>query len=152
MFMFMELAILNNEVLYIGQVQKEWLSRCPLYLTGISAGFPLPSEEVYESSLDLHQLMVKNGEATFLLKVQSYAMDGAGIFCEDLVVVDRSIPVQNGHIVIVFINNAFIIRRFIKRGRKILLQSDNNQYASIEIEDEDDFEIWGIVTFVIHKP
>lgn len=142
---------LINEIIYIGQVREDDLEDCPLYLPYISAGFPLPSEDLYEPSLNLSKLMIKNGEATFLLRVQSYAMDEAGIFSGDMVVVDRSIPVQDGHIVIAFIQNVFIIRRLVKRAGKVLLQADNSQYASIEIEDGDDFEIWGIVTFVIHE-
>lgn len=143
--------MISNEIYYIGRAQAEWAIKCPLYLNRISAGFPFPTEEEREPSfLDLNELMIKNSEATFFLKVKTYAMENIGIFYEDTIVVDRSVAVRTGNIVIGFFQGVFVIRRLVQRGEKLILQSENKHYPPIEVKVED-FEIWGTVTFVIHK-
>lgn len=148
----MFIMILKNEVSYIGSSQNNWPIKCPLYLHRVSAGFPSPAEDECESSLNLNSLMVKNAEATFFLRVLGCSMERVGIFEGDIVVVDRSIPVQYGNIVIAFIQNAFTIRRLVKKGEKVLLQAENIHDPIIEIKNPEEFEIWGTVTYVIHKP
>lgn len=78
-------------------------------------------------------------------------MTGAGIYPGDILVVDRSLSPSNGKIVIAVNNSEFTVKRFFKKGKKILLQAENPRYSDIPIQEESDFQIWGIVTYVIHE-
>lgn len=140
----------KNEVSYIGRAQTKRSIKRPLFLHRVSAGFPSPADDECESLLDLNELVIRNTESTYFLRVLGYSMENASIFQGDIVIVDRSIVAQPGNVVIAFIQDAFTIKRFLKKGEKCFLQSENLHYPLIEIEK--DFEIWGVVTYVLHKP
>lgn len=112
-------------------------------------GFIPPSD--CDNSLDLNNLMVQNQASTFFIRVQGHAMKNAGIFDDDIVVVDRSVPLKYGDVVIAVIEETFLIRRLIKDKNKLWLGSGNPHFPSIEIQDGTGLEIWGVVTYNIHK-
>lgn len=142
---------LNNDVSYVGQTQNNRGSECPLSLHSISAGFPVSVENEGKSLLDLNDLMIKNVESTFFLRVMGSSMENAGIFGGDIVVVDRSLPVRFGNIVIAYIENGFTIKRLMKEGEKIFLQPENEAYPIIEVNNPEEFAVWGTVTYAIRK-
>lgn len=138
------------EVFYIGRARLQWVIQYPFFLNLLSAGFPFYADQECKSFLDLNQLMIQNSEATFFFKVKTYAMEDIGIFYDDTIVVDRSVAIKEGSIVIGFFQGAFIIRRLMHKGEKLILRPENKHYPLMEINNED-FEIWGTVTFAIHK-
>jgi DNA polymerase V len=81
-------------------------------------------------------------------------MEGAGIFDGDLVVVDRSITAEHGHIVIAAVNCEPVCKRLCKRGESIILMSENAGYPARYILEGDELVIWGVVTFSVraHDP
>ena len=123
-----------------------------LFLSPVPAGFPSPASDYIDKSIDLNEILIKNKVATFLVRALGDSMVEAGIFSGDILIIDKSITPANKNIVVAILNGEFTVKRFIKNGNKILLQPENKKYRNIEISEEDDFKIWGVVTFVIHNP
>jgi len=78
-------------------------------------------------------------------------MINAGIFDEDLLVIDRSVEPADGRIVLGVLNGEFTVKRIMKKGKQLILASENEIFKHIEVTEEMDFQIWGVVTFSIHK-
>ncbi|MCA9400315.1 MAG: translesion error-prone DNA polymerase V autoproteolytic subunit [Candidatus Omnitrophica bacterium] len=125
--------------------------RHPAFLNPVHAGFPSPADDYLETSLDLNEHLVAHPSATFFVKVSGDSMTGAGIFSGDLLVVDRSLEPVNNDIVLAIFENEFTVKRFCRRGGRILLIPENPHYVPIEIGEGQDFEIWGVVAHVIHS-
>jgi DNA polymerase V len=117
----------------------------------ISAGFPSPAEDFIDRKLDLNEYLIKNPSATFLVKVNGNSMINAGINNGDILIVDRSLEPTDGKIVIGVINGEFTVKRIFKKGKKFFLQPENEKFKAIEIHEDMDFKIWGVVAYTIHK-
>ncbi len=117
--------------------------------TGISAGFPSPADDFRETRISLDEELIKNKEATFFAKVSGQSMIDAGINDKDLLVIDRSIEPTNNKIAVCFIDGEFTVKRLRVDGSKVWLKPENPDYPIIEITEENNFLIWGIVTNVI---
>jgi DNA polymerase V len=117
----------------------------------LAAGFPSPAEDYAERPLDLHELLVEHPAATFFVKVQGDSMVGAGMHSGDILIVDRSLPVQSGKIIVALLNGEFTVKRLHIEEEKIYLHPANPKYPPIEVASESDFQVWGTVTYVIHR-
>lgn len=127
--------------------------RVPLYQSRVQAGFPSPAEDFVEGRLDFNELLVKRPAATFCVRVTGASMTGAGIFPDDILVVDRSIEPERafGKVVIAVIDGQLTVKRLIRRGERVLLQPDNPQFESIELNGDMDAIIWGVVTGLVRN-
>ncbi len=125
--------------------------KCPLMASPVVAGFPAPTESQIETTLDLNQYLISHPAATFFTRVKGYSMTAVGITEGDLLIVDRSLLPQDKQIVIAILNGEFTVKRLRKTATKTFLQAENPQFPSLEIKAEDQFEVWGVVTYVIHK-
>lgn len=135
----------------IYSAQKNLKLKRPLFITPVSAGFPSPADDYLEGKIDLNQKLITNPTATFYVKVSGNSMIGADIFSGDVLVVDRSKRPGNNNIVIAVIDRDFTVKRLkIIKGKKYLAP-ENDDYPPIELKPEMDVEIWGVVTYVIHK-
>ena len=123
----------------------------PYVNSKVQAGFPSPAEDHLEKPIDITDLIVKNPEATFYVKVQGCSMENAQIFDGDILVVDRSLEAKNKNIVLALIDGEFTVKRMQKTKDKLFLLAENPQYKPIEVTPEMDFRIWGVVTNVIHS-
>lgn len=123
----------------------------PLFSGKVPAGFPSPADEHIEQVLDLNAYIIQNKQATFLLRASGDSMQDAGIFNSDILVVDRSISAKSNHIVVASIDGEFLVKRFMKDSKGIRLISENIQYKPITLKKGEEFLVWGVVTFVIHK-
>lgn len=123
----------------------------PLFTCPVSAGFPSPAEDYIEGKLDLNGHLIKNPVATFFVKVTGDSMLGAGIHSGDLLVVDRSLEASNGRVVIAVVDGELLVKRLklLKNGQ-VSLVAENPDYPPLILREEMSFEIWGIVTSVIH--
>jgi DNA polymerase V len=122
----------------------------PLFLERVSAGFPSPADDYMEDRLDLNRHLVKHPAATFFVRASGDSMRGAGIHSGDILVVDRSLEPGNNSVVIAVINGELTVKRIMKSREKLFLIPENESYRPIEIRDGMDFEVWGVVTTVIH--
>ncbi len=123
----------------------------PYYDYGVPAGFPSIAEDYIEQALNLNELVVKHPAATFFVRVEGESMQGAGIFTGDILVVDRSLFPSSGQIVIALLNGEFTVKRLKKEKQRILLVAEHPSYAPIIVSEESDFQVWGVVTYVIHR-
>jgi DNA polymerase V len=123
----------------------------PLYATAIQAGFPSPAEDYVEGKLDLNELLIRRPAATFYVRATGDSMIGAGIYPNDLLVVDRSLPATHNAIIIAMLNGELTIKRLHLRFGETRLLSENPAYAPIEIEGDMELWYWGVVTAAIHQ-
>lgn len=131
-------------------MKKNHVKELPLFQATISAGFPSPADDYIDKSLDINELLIKHPAATFFVKVSGDSMVKAGIQSGDLLVVDRSLEPTDKKIVIAVINGELTVKRIRKMKGELFLVPENENYPSIEISEFADFEIWGVVTAVIH--
>ncbi len=117
----------------------------------VPAGFPSPATDYEEDKLDLNKYLIKHPAATFFIKVAGESMIGAGIHCGDLLVVDRSLEPKDKNVVIAVVNGELTVKRIKIRKRKITLEPENGDFPTREITEDTQFEVWGVVTNVIHK-
>jgi DNA polymerase V len=126
--------------------------RIPFFQESVSAGFPSPAQDYIENSLDLNELMIKHPSSTFFVRVQGDSMRGAGIFSSDILVVDRSLEAVNGKIIVAIVNGEFTVKRLVIERDRVRLVPANALYSAIDIHPDLDFQVWGVVTYVIHRP
>jgi DNA polymerase V len=123
----------------------------PAFLSPVQAGFPSPADDYIENHLDLNGLVVQRPAATFFVRVEGESMTDANIHSGDILVVDRSIQASNGKIVVAVINGEFTVKRFILKNGGAYLLPENPKFPAIKVEAGSDFQVWGVVTYVIHK-
>lgn len=123
----------------------------PLYQMPVSAGFPSPADDYIEQRLDLNRHLIKNPAATFMARVSGDSMVGVGIHDGDVIIVDRSLEPKDGQIVIAVLNGELTVKRLRHKRRRLFLQAENPNYPDIEITDASAFQVWGVVTSVIHE-
>jgi DNA polymerase V len=116
----------------------------------VTAGFPSPAEDYIEGKLDLNEHLVKHPAATFFVRVTGDSMIDAGIHPGDILIVDRSLEAADKKVVIAVVEGELTVKRIRLINEKIVLMPENENYKPLQINKETDFEIWGVVTNVIH--
>ena len=124
--------------------------KVPLFAHTVRAGFPSPADDYVADTLDLNEHLMPRKEASFLLRAKGDSMLGAGIHDGDILIVDRSLTPVHGKIVIAALDGQFTVKRLEKKRGKIRLLPANPEFEPIEIGDEQELQIWGVVTSVIH--
>lgn len=125
--------------------------KCPLIGTQISAGFPSPAQDYIEENLDLNEYLIEHPMATYFVKVEGYSMINAGIYPGDILIVDRSLEPAHKKIVIAIVDGELTVKRLLSEKEKWYLAPDNPEFEPIEINEDMNFKIWGVVTYAIHK-
>ena len=123
----------------------------PLYSSKVQAGFPSPADDYIESHLDLNQYLIKHPSSTFFVIASGDSMTGAGIQSGDMLIVDKSLEAANGKIVIAAIDGELTVKRLVKEKGRVKLLPENKAYPVMDITEEQDLVIWGVVTHVIHQ-
>lgn len=117
----------------------------PLYASQPAAGFPAPGDDFVESSLDIHDLVVKNPTATFFVRVQGDSMEGAGIYSGDVLVIDRAKEPTAGSIVVAAVFGELVVKRVQTARGQLILTSEQVGYEPIVVSQHEDCFIWGTV-------
>jgi len=125
--------------------------RIPYVSQGVSAGFPSPALDFLETSIDLNKELIENPTTTFYIKVEGHSMTDAGINDKDILIVDRSLEPADKEIAICFIDGEFTVKRLKLEKDCLYLMPENQKYQPIKVSEENNFIIWGIVTYVIKK-
>jgi len=123
----------------------------PVFLDSVSAGFPSPATDYMENKLDLNEHLIKRPAATFIVKAKGPSMTDAGILSGDLLIVDRSITPKSNDIVIASIFGDLTVKKLQKKENSLFLLSANSDYPSIQVKEEMECFIWGVVTYIIHE-
>lgn len=116
-----------------------------LFSSRPQAGFPAPGDDQIEKILDINDLVVRNPASTFFVRVEGDSMEGAGIFSNDVLVVDRSLTPRDGRIVVAAVYGEMVVKRLSIRQDALALVSENEAYEPILVSGHDDCFIWGIV-------
>ena len=116
---------------------------------GVSAGFPSPANDFKDVRISLDEELIKNKEATFYARVSGDSMQDAGLSDGDLIVIDRALNAENNKICVCFLDGDFTVKRVVKKGEKLFLKPENKDYKEIEINNENELIIWGVITYVI---
>ncbi|WP_216595716.1 LexA family transcriptional regulator [Myxosarcina sp. GI1] len=122
----------------------------PLYSCNVAAGFPSPADEFLEGKLDLNQHLIPHPLATYFVRVSGESMLGAGIHPGDLLIVDRSIEPKENKVVIAVVNGELLVKRLKYCGKQPYLIAEHPDYPELAITEAMEFQIWGVVTNVIH--
>lgn len=117
----------------------------PLFSSRPQAGFPSPGDDHIEKVLDINDLVVKHPASTFFVRVEGDSMEGAGIFSNDVLVVDRSITPRDGSIVVAAVYGEMVVKRLKSVGDTHILVSENENYKPITVSGHDDCFVWGVV-------
>ena len=137
------------QTVYIPDLSTKY--RQSLFDGRVSAGFPSPAADYEEDRLDLNKHLIRHPAATFFVRAIGDSMIGAGIHCGDLLVVDRSLEARDKSVVIAAVNGELTVKRIRIRNKKITLVPENESYSAREIGGNVEFEVWGVVTSVIHE-
>ena len=140
----------TNKIIFLkpkkGDSLGQWLVE-----QGISAGFPSPADDFKEIRISLDKELVKNSESTFYARVSGDSMIEAGLDNGDLLIIDRSLEPENGKIAVCFIDGDFTVKRISREKGKLYLKAENKKYKPIEIKEDNELIIWGVVEYVIKK-
>ena len=124
----------------------------PFYLHKVGAGFPSPATDYIEDDIDLNSHLITNAPATFIIRVQGKSMTSAGIHDGDLLIVDKSLNPKNFSTVIANVNEELVVKTLVKsKETNYLTSGSKNALDKINLTDNPEIIIWGVVTYVIHK-
>ncbi len=122
-----------------------------IYIGLVHAGFPSPAADYAEEDIDLKKYLQPNATSIYCARVQGDSMINAHIPNDSIVVIDKSLTVRNGSVVVATLNGEKVIKHFVKTHSGVYLAPCNTNYKPIKILPEMDFGIWGVVTHVIVK-
>ena len=137
---------------YLGSISANDLpaSFTKFFVEPVSVGFPSPANDYLESPIDLNKYLIKNGAATFLVRVSGDSMLNANIADQAILIVDRSLKPKHGSIVVASLDGDFVCKRLQLKPRLCLLP-ENPKYEPIYIQHGQDLDIMGTVTAAINK-
>jgi SOS-response transcriptional repressors (RecA-mediated autopeptidases) len=145
------LKVDNLELPILEPSQFAPLLELPLFTFKVPAGFPSPADDHLEASIDLNQQYIDHPAATFFVRVQGHSMKDAGIYSGDMLIVDRSLEPKSDSIVIAVVNGELTVKRLVIENQQVWLKPENTDYEPLQITEEMDLHIWGVVAHVIHS-
>lgn len=134
----------------------------PLLPAKVKAGgygsFESPALDFPEDTIDLLKLLIKDKETTFFARVTGDSLNGIGVFDGDILIVQKGLFPRENDIVVVFYQGEFYVKRYKPKYKKnslkiesIKLKSENPNYSDMDINEDTDFELWGVATWNLHK-
>lgn len=126
------------------------LIEIPLYLTPAACGFPSPAQDYVEQAIDLNQHCVSHPAATFYVKASGHSMVEEGINDGDMLIIDRAITARHGDIVLACLDGEFTVKKLQVQPVPALLPG-NPDFPPIYPQEGQELDIFGVVTFVLHK-
>lgn len=121
----------------------------PLFLTPAACGFPSPAQDYVEQTIDLNQHCVSHPAATFYVRASGHSMIGEGINDGDMLIIDRAITARHGDIVLACLDGEFTVK--ILQTDPMALLPANPSFSPIILQEGQELDIFGVVTFVLHK-
>jgi len=125
--------------------------KIPIFISAVNAGQPLSADSAIDQHIDLNEFLIKNPTATFFVRVEGRSMVNAGIHPGDILIVDKSIDPLPNNIVIAVVDGDFLVKRLITECGERFLVGDSPDYGRIELRKGSQVELWGVVTWVVHK-
>ena len=122
----------------------------PLFVSKVEAGFPSPANDHIETELDLQRFLIRHPAATYLVRAKGNSMSPV-IESGDLLVVDCSVKSRHDDIVIASLNGDLTVKKLFQRGGVTSLIPMNPDFSPIDLTTGIEFEVWGVVTFILHQ-
>lgn len=122
----------------------------PMFLSPAACGFPSPAQDYVEKTIDLNQICIEHPAATFYVRASGHSMVRKGIHDGDLLVIDRAVKARHGAIVLACLDGEFTVKELQETPRPALLPA-NPDFPPIYPQEGQELEIFGVVTFVLHK-
>ena len=120
--------------------------------------FESPALDFPEDTIELLKLLIKDKETTFFARVTGDSLNGIGVFDGDILIVQKGLFPRENDIVVVFYQGEFYVKRYKPKYKenslrleKIKLKSENPNYSDMDINEDTDFELWGVATWNLHK-
>jgi DNA polymerase V len=127
-------------------------NKMPLPFIGdVKAGFPSPAADFAEDRIDINEELIKNPSTTFYARVNGSSMIDSDIHDGDILVIDKSLEPENGKVAVCFIDGEFTLKRIKVDKDCLWLMPANIKFEPIKVTEENDFVVWGVVTYVIKK-
>ena len=126
--------------------------KLPIILQKVCAGFPSPATDYLEDEINLNEELITNKASTFLIRVTGSSMVEDNIHDGDVLIVDKSLNIQHNSIAVLNYEGQLVVKKIIKKNNKFFLISKlSNHNHFIEITEDNETQVWGVVTYVIHK-
>ena len=117
----------------------------------VPAGIPAPADDRVERRLSLDEHLIQHKESTFFMRVAGHSMRDLGIFDGDLLVVDCAVPATHGCVVVAVIDGEFTVKQLLYTPQGKVLRAAHPDYPEIAIAPGQDFSIWGVVQWNVHR-
>ncbi len=141
-----------RDLLSLTHPNKELFCRQRALLrSAVPAGFPSPADDYVEQRISLDEHLIQHRESTFFMRVAGESMRGLGIFDGDLLVVDRALPAVHGCVVIAVLDGEFTVKQLLHTPNGQVLRAAHPDYPDTLIKPEQDFSVWGVVRWNVHK-
>ena len=121
----------------------------PVLENPVPAGLPSPAQGLPSDSIDLNKELIHHPSSTFCAKVSGNSMIDCGISDGDMLIIDKSLPPANGSVAVCFIDGEFTLKKISLRADGLYLVPANRKYPEIQVSEDSNFQVWGIVTYVI---
>jgi DNA polymerase V len=121
------------------------------FIGEVKAGFPSPAADFSEDRIDINEELIKNPSTTFYARVNGNSMIDSDIHDGDILVIDKSLEPENGKVAVCFLDGEFTLKRIKVDKDCLWLMPANPKFEPIKVSEENNFVVWGIVTYVIKK-
>lgn len=142
---------MSKKNLTIYKVDAESHLPLPYADEGIRAGFPSPAQDYMELAIDLNKELIKHPTSTFYGRVVGDSMRDEGIEEGDILVIDKSLELMDDDLAVCFIDGDFTVKRVRLESDAAWLVPSNVKYPPIKVTKDNEFMVWGIVTYTIKK-
>lgn len=113
---------------------------------GKVTGFVSPAEDYIKRRLHIASRLVPDPTNTFYFEVDSNDMQSYGIFKGSILVVDKSITVKSGRVVVCCLDQQWLVRKLIYKGTAKYLCINETLIGAVEVSGKK-LEIFGCVTW-----
>ena len=142
---------MSKKNLTIYKVDAESHLPLPYADEGIRAGFPSPAQDYMELAIDLNKELIKHPTSAFYGRVVGDSMKDEGIEEGDILVIDKSLELMDDDLAVCFIDGDFTVKRVRLESDAAWLVPSNVKYPPIKVTKDNEFMVWGIVTYTIKK-
>ncbi|BDR54467.1 hypothetical protein KIMH_05780 [Bombiscardovia apis] len=122
----------------------------PVALEAVHAGFPSVAQDYFSGEFSFDEHVIVHPNSTFIVRVAGDSMIGAGIFDNDLLIVDRSLTPTDGDVVIAILNDELTVKRLRCQGQQTYLHAENPAYPDFHPLEGEELVVWGVVTGNYH--
>lgn len=124
---------------------------CPVLARPVPAGVPQRADALAGEWLSLDQSLVESRETTCFVRVAGDSMTGFGIRDGDLLVVDCGAAPVDRDVVIAVVDGESAVKQLCLLPAGVLLRSGNGAHADILVGTGQEFAVWGVVRWAIHR-